>query len=171
MRIKGRDLIMFFQINGEYIPAAYATGFNLDIQAETIGTSSPLTGRWSTLIKRKLSWSGSCSHLVSDIIQEADIYSMLTSTTPVKLCFATVKEHKDVTLEPEGYEIDDKVKWIGEAHITSMSISSNNGEHVTMSCQFVGTGELTQNYAQWILADGTWNMNGVWIDKAKWFAE
>ena len=55
MKLQGKDLIVFYWNGTEFTTLAYATQCELDIHADTVEVSSPLTGKWKTYRKRRVS--------------------------------------------------------------------------------------------------------------------
>lgn len=166
-KLRGNDLIVFFEQGGEWKTLAYATTCEIDIQAETIEIGSPDTGRWVKKKKRRISWSVNSGHLMSNVKQKINLYNYLLSDNPVKISVASVENHTE-RIYPEDYTPDGRYSLIGEALVTRMTITGNRGDFCTLSMSLAGIGELLQKSADWILADGAWNMEGVWIDWEKW---
>lgn len=142
MKLKGNNLIVFFRIDGQWRTLAYATTCELDIQAETITVGSPDTGRWEKKKKRRLGWNGSSAHLMSDIKDEANLFGLLKSDLPVRVCFGSVIDHKSPINSTDNYIKNGKVSLEGDALITRMTITGRRGDCVTLSVSFVGIGEL-----------------------------
>lgn len=166
-KLRGNELIVFFEQGGIWKTLAYATTCEIDIQAETIDVGSPDTGRWVKKKKRRKSWNVSSGHLMSDVKQEVNLYNYLLSDNPVKISVASVESHAE-QVSPGDYIPDGRYSLIGEALVTRMTITGNRGDFCTLSMSLAGVGELLQKSADWILADGAWNMEGMWIDWEKW---
>lgn len=69
MIIHGKNIII--KADGAVIAAA--TSCELDISAEVIKTASPTDGQWQHGIAGRKSWRASCSHLVTDILDPAQM--------------------------------------------------------------------------------------------------
>lgn len=69
MIIHGKDIII--KADGEAIAAAKSC--ELDISAEVIKTASPTDGQWQHGIAGRKSWRATCSHLVTDILDPAQM--------------------------------------------------------------------------------------------------
>ena len=69
MIIHGKDIII--KADGEVIAAAKSC--ELDISAEVIKTASPTDGQWQHGIAGRKSWRATCSHLVTDILNPAQM--------------------------------------------------------------------------------------------------
>lgn len=169
-KLKGKDLIVFFEegnIWKTWKTLAYATTCEIDIQAEVIETGSPDTGKWTNKKKRRISWTITCGHLLSDIIQEVNVFQHLLNDSPVKVILSSVESHNS-PINPLFYSLDGRFSMEGKAYVTRMTITGRNGDFCTLSMTLAGTGELQQKYADWILSTGAWQMKGVWIDWENW---
>ena len=69
MIIHGKDIII--KADGAVIAAA--TSCELDVSADVIKTASPTDGQWQHGIAGRKSWQASCSHLVTDILDPAQM--------------------------------------------------------------------------------------------------
>ena len=63
MKVRGNNIILFYQKNGEWKTIAYGSTCEIDINAGTINVSSPDTGKWVSRKKRKLDWSINAAYL------------------------------------------------------------------------------------------------------------
>ena len=77
MIIHGKDIII--KADGEVIAAA--TSCELDISAEVIKTASPTDGQWQHGIAGRKSWRATCSHLVTDILDPAQMVGVDVTLT------------------------------------------------------------------------------------------
>ena len=77
MIIHGKDIII--KADGEVIAAA--TSCELDISADIIKTASPTDGQWQHGIAGRKSWRASCSHLVTDILDPAQMVGVDVTLT------------------------------------------------------------------------------------------
>jgi TP901-1 family phage major tail protein len=170
MKYDGNDIIVFFQTEDGWRTLAYGTTCEVDINAELIEIASPNTGLWKESIKGQRTWSGSSAHLMSDVKGEVEAYEMLDREEPVMIYIGTVQPHYEAQL-PEDYVQDKKWSMSGKAHVKRVTVTANCGSKVTLSLEFEGTGEPTWHYADWLLASGTYDMEGVWINREKWVNE
>ena len=69
MIIHGKDII----IKADGIAIAAAKSCELDISAEVIKTASPTDGQWQHGIAGRKSWRATCNHLVTDILDPAQM--------------------------------------------------------------------------------------------------
>lgn len=77
MIIHGKDIII--KADGEAIAAAKSC--ELDISADIIKTASPTDGQWQHGIAGRKSWRASCSHLVTDILDPAQMVGVDVTLT------------------------------------------------------------------------------------------
>lgn len=77
MIIHGKDIII--KADGEVIAAAKSC--ELDISAEVIKTASPTDGQWQHGIAGRKSWRASCSNLVTDILDPAQMVGVDVTLT------------------------------------------------------------------------------------------
>ena len=77
MIIHGKNILI--KADGEVIAAA--TSCDLDISAEVIKTASPTAGQWQHGIAGRKSWRASCSHLVTDILDPAQMVGVDVTLT------------------------------------------------------------------------------------------
>ena len=77
MIIHGKDIII--KADGEAIAAAKSC--ELDISAEVIKTASPTDGQWQHGIAGRKSWRATCSHLVTDILDPAQMVGVDVTLT------------------------------------------------------------------------------------------
>ena len=83
MIIHGKDIII--KADGEAIAAA--TSCELDVSADIIKTASPTDGQWQHGIAGRKSWSASCSHLVTDIL---DPVQMVGAAVTLQVCMVNI---------------------------------------------------------------------------------
>ena len=77
MIIHGKDIII--KADGEVIAAAKSC--ELDISAEVIKTASPTDGQWQHGIAGRKSWRATCNHLVTDILDPAQMVGVNVTLT------------------------------------------------------------------------------------------
>ena len=77
MIIHGKDIII--KADGEVIAAAKSC--ELDISAEVIKTASPTDGQWQHGIAGRKSWRATCNHLVTDILDPAQMVGVDVTLT------------------------------------------------------------------------------------------
>lgn len=77
MIIHGKNIII--KANG--IAIAAAKSCELDVSADIIKTASPTDGQWQHGIAGRKSWRASCSHLVTDILDPAQMVGVDVTLT------------------------------------------------------------------------------------------
>lgn len=167
MKLRGNNLIVFFDVGGVWKTLAYATTCEIDINAQTIETSSPDTGKWVTRKKRKRDWQLSSGHLLFATEQEVDFFDLLESDQTIKLCFATVEKHPGI-IDCDNYKKDGRFELVGDAYVTRLTITGRKGDMITSSATFQGNGKLEQKWAPWVFVDGKWDASGVWRKDGVW---
>lgn len=140
-KVKGNDLILFVQKDGEYKAIAYSTTCEIDMQADTIDIGSPDTGQWKRRKKRRKSWNVSSGHLVSSKKQTSEIFNFFLNDEPVAMMLGTVAPHAE-TMSADDYTPDGRLQMSGEALLTRVTITARKGDYVTMSVELTGSGEL-----------------------------
>ena len=140
MKLQGKDLIVFYWNGTEFTTLAYATQCELDIHADTVEVSSPLTGKWKTYRKRRVSWSMSNAKLLSRL-SEGDLASAIASTATVRVVIGSVA-HTNDDREVADYIPSGDVGYVGDALLVRGTITGSNGDTCTLSLELQGNGEL-----------------------------
>ena len=138
--ILGTDLMLFV----DNVALGAATSCKLAISANALETSSKDNGKWTSKQASKLSWNCSSENLF--IMED---YSKLVDTmiarTPVTIHFSTVSNADSDTGVPEtGWAKADN-GYYGQAIITSIDATANDGDNATYSVSLEGTGALQKN--------------------------
>lgn len=167
MKLRGNDLIVFFEQDGEWKTLAYGTTCEIDITADTMTVGSPYTGRWEKKKKRRKSWRVSCGHLLSDAVQDINFFNLLTGDDPVLVNVASVLPHT-TPIFPSEYTLDRRISIKGYALVTRVTITGRRGDFCTLSMELSGSGELKMHMSDWILENGIWDMSGEWYDDGIW---
>ena len=113
MIIHGKDIII--KADGEVIAAAKSC--ELDISAEVIKTASPTDGQWQHGIAGRKSWRATCNHLVTDILDPAQMVGV------------------DVTLTINTVNIGLPIQYILQASPTVESVSGTQIDFVVWDDQ------------------------------------
>lgn len=166
-KIKANDLIVMYMVDGVWKAIAFATSCEIDVSADTIEISSPTTGRWKTYKKRKRTWRISTAYLKGNVKKTPDLFELLDSDEPIKICFTTVEAHPDIIKATE-YKKDGRYELTGEALVVRVTESARKGDMVTLSAELQGNGPLEQVWADWVFRDGKWSDKGVWLDDGVW---
>ena len=69
------------------VAIAAAKSCDVNIQANTIKTASPIDGSWENSTPGRKSWSASCSHLVTDIL---DPVQMVGAAVTLQVCMVNI---------------------------------------------------------------------------------
>lgn len=166
-KIRGNDLILMYDVDGKWKAIAFGTTCEIDINAEVIEVSSPDTGKWVKVKKRKLSWSVSTAHLMGNVKKTPDLLDMLQSDEAIKICIGSVEAHPN-QIDHTEYALDGRYAITGYAQIVRATITARKGDMVTISAELRGDGALKQAWASWVLVDGAWTNKGVWNDEGIW---
>ena len=135
--ILGSDLMLFK--DGKAI--ACATSCKLDIQANTLETSSKDNGRWTSKQGGKLSWSATSDNLLV-MSEYKSLVDAMIAREAVQLEFDVVSKANDDGVPTEGWTFDANNGYKGNAIITSISLTASDGDNATYSVSFEGTGAL-----------------------------
>ena len=52
-KVRANDLIVMYRVSGVWKAIAFATSCEIDISADMIETSSSVTGKWKTFVKKE----------------------------------------------------------------------------------------------------------------------
>lgn len=66
MIIKGKDILLYVQIDGELVEFGFSTECSLNISTDFVETSSFATGTAKSVRPGRYSWSANCSCLIDD---------------------------------------------------------------------------------------------------------
>ena len=140
--IRGDEFFLYVQTSGNtYAPVAYATSASISISQETLDCSNKMSGVWSNALAGKLSWTVSTSALMSyKNTGYSYFYDKMVARTPFLIKFGQVTD-----LSAEDFDADDtKTYYTGQAYLTSLNLSSDNGSVASFDVEFQGDGALTQ---------------------------
>lgn len=166
-KIRANDLIVMYKVANAWKAIAFGTSCEIDISADTIETSSPISGAWKTYKKRKKGWKLSTAHLKGNVKKTPDLFELLENDEPVQVCFSTVEAHPGIIKHTE-YKQDGRYMLTGEALVVRLTETARKGDMVTMSAELQGTGKLEQVWADWVFQNGAWSNKGVWMDEGVW---
>lgn len=143
----GGDMMTFISSGATKLPLAFSTSAKLDMNKKLRDISSKDSGNSEeyTGVGARLGWTAS-----SDGFMAYTSGSTLTGTTPMDVMFNYFKAGQPVnfvfgckTGNAPGWTVNSSVKaFTGQVLIENISISSNDGENVTYSVNFRGTGDL-----------------------------
>lgn len=130
---------------------AMATSLSVEISADATDISSKDSGRWSSSLLGKISWTASASNLFT-VADYSKLIDVMVANTPIEIVFATVKNYDTVTsgdTDSEGMFSNTPTVWEsnddmyhGKVIVTSISLSANNGEVASYDVSFTGVGAL-----------------------------
>ena len=130
---------------------AMATSLSVEISADATDISSKDSGRWSSSLLGKISWTASASNLFT-VADYSKLIDVMVANTPIEIVFATVKNYDTVTsgtTDSEGMFTNTPTVWEsnddmyhGKVIVNSISLSANNGEVSTYDVSFTGVGAL-----------------------------
>lgn len=130
---------------------AMATSLSVEISADATDISSKDSGRWSSSLLGKISWTASASNLFT-VADYSKLIDVMVANTPIEIVFATVKNYDTVTsgsTDSEGMFTNTPTVWEsnddmyhGKVIVNSISLSANNGEVATYDVSFTGVGPL-----------------------------
>jgi hypothetical protein len=143
--IKGGNLMVF--LSDKSIPLA--TNHTLRISGETNDTSNKdvSAGMWAASTLKTLSWEVTTDNLYS-IKGVQDLFDVLLNAQPVPIAFTTKTQIDDDPLPGTGTWTPDKTieaYFHGNAILTSLEMTAQNGENATFSATFQGVGALSRD--------------------------
>ena len=137
----GNDILLYLQLQDEtYVPIAYSTSSELQIQSDNVGTSNKESGIFSDSQQRRISWTVRTSTLIVD-----------TSKTNVPFWFSLMKErtllnirigHCQKWTEFNFDQDTTKASYEGTVYVTNLSVNLDNGSAAQLTVDLVGVGEL-----------------------------
>lgn len=149
--IEGSDLMLFVSGASGYRSVAFATNHTLNISTSVSDTSNKDVGAglWSSTAVRQLSYTISTENLYS-IGAYDKLFDAMIAKTPLKVCFAP-KNASEATAEgnapASGWTPDAAsaaTHYEGEAVITSLNVTAQNGDNATFTAELAGVGALTK---------------------------
>lgn len=157
MTINGQDLMVFVNDGSSYKAIAFATNHTLDVSMEQIDSSTKDNGNgyWSNSEPGMMSWSMTTENLMSDSGENGydynALFSLMLERKTVKVVFGLqgnnqsfdIKDENSFNAPSTGWTPDETNCYVGEAYITSLSVTATNGEKATYNATFTGAGSLT----------------------------
>ena len=142
-KVRANDLIVMYRVSGIWKAIAFATSCEIDISADMIETSSAVTGKWKTFVKKEKGWRISTAHLKGNVKKSPDLFELLESDDPIQVCLSTVEAHPGIISHTE-YKQDGRYQLTGSALVVRLTETARKGDMVTMSVELQGTGSLQQ---------------------------
>lgn len=148
MYLLGQNIQLY--VGGETI--AYAKSSNIDVNVETVDVSNKDFGGFQAVEAGLVTWTMSSENLVASKRSGKgfdDLMLLMLKKEPVDVIFGVkdnVVNRNDEYTVPEtgGWPAPTKGGWKGKALITSLSMSTPNGEQSTMSVTLTGCSTLSQ---------------------------
>lgn len=152
--IQGDNLLLYLVSSGMVL--AYATSCSLQVDADTIDTSSKFSCKWRSNMGGKAGYTISADALYANLSGD---------TANIALSFDTLIEHMVLgdqidwyigeevetndTCEENAHTLDtSKTYYNGKAVVTSCSLEAGNNEIASCSITLTGAGEILKNGAQ-----------------------
>ena len=138
--IKGQNLRVM--VGGKCIAMATSCQFHIGTSLESSSTKDS-TGDWDEQEVTGLNWDASTDSLVTLVDNgtngelPADLMSLIINKTLVTLTFDTTAGTNNRTGQ------NSAIKRSGQAYLTDYSLSAQNRQNSTLSCQFSGSGPLS----------------------------
>lgn len=140
--IRGDEFFLYVKTSGDtYQPVAYATSASISLSQESLDCSNKMSGVWSNALAGKLSWTVSTSALMSyKSTGYSYFYDKMIQRTPFLIKFGQVTD-----LTTGDFTSDDtKAYYTGNAYLTSLNLTSDNGSVASFDVEFQGDGALTK---------------------------
>ena len=138
--IKGQNLRVM--VGGKCIAMATSCTFHIGTQLESCASKDSV-GDWDEQEVTGLNWDAQTDSLVTLTDNgtngelPTDLMSLIINKTLVTLTFDTTAGTNNRTAQ------NSAIKRSGQAYLTDYSISAQNRQNSTLSCQFTGTGPLS----------------------------
>ena len=124
------------------IPLATSHTLRISSDTQDVSNKDVASGKWAANEVGQMSWEATTENLYCENGGQW-LFEMMTSGNRVNLVFAQKDEADGTELPQTGsWTPKDDTGWQGEAIITSLEITAQNGENATLSATFTGYGEL-----------------------------
>lgn len=147
------DSFLLYLTSGKTV-VAYATSCSLQVDSETIDTSSKFSCKWASNMGGKASYTISADALYCQEVDEADgvsfdtLLKYMVSGEQIDWYMGEEKPHTG-TCETNTHELDTtKTYYNGKAVVTSVSLEAGNNEIASCSITLTGAGEIQINGAK-----------------------
>ena len=148
--IKGGNMMVFAAENTtpgalaepKSIPLATSHTLRISSDTQDVSNKDVASGKWAANEVGQMSWEATTENLYCENGGQW-LFEMMTSGNRVNLVFAQKDEADGTELPQTGsWTPKDDTGWQGDAIITSLEITAQNGENATLSATFTGYGEL-----------------------------
>lgn len=144
------DSFLLYLTSGKTV-LAYATSCSLQVDSETIDTSSKFSCKWQSNMGGKASYSISADALYcsnADGISFDKLLEFMVQGEQIEWYMGEETEHEG-SCETNPHTLDTtKTYYNGKAVVTSVSLEAGNNEIATCSITLTGAGEIQKNGAQ-----------------------
>lgn len=144
------DSFLLYLTSGKTV-LAYATSCSLQVDSETIDTSSKFSCKWQSNMGGKASYSISADALYcsnADGISFDKLLEFMVQGEQIEWYMGEETEHEG-SCETNPHILDTtKTYYNGKAVVTSVSLEAGNNEIATCSITLTGAGEIQKNGAQ-----------------------
>ena len=144
------DNLLLYLTSGKTV-VAYATSCSLQVDADTIDTSSKFSCKWQSNMGGKAGYTLSADALYaqgSDGISFDTLLEMMVSGEQVEWYMGEEVAHSG-SCETNPHTLDtSKTYYNGKAVVTSCSLEAGNNEIASCSITMTGAGEIQKNGAQ-----------------------
>lgn len=145
------DNLLLYLTSGQTV-VAYATSCSLQVDSETIDTSSKFSCKWASNMGGKASYTISADALYCQDVEGAisfdKLLEFMVKGEQIEWYMGEEKEWTG-SCETNTHELDDtKTYYNGKAVVTSVSLNAGNNEIASCSISLTGAGEIQINGAQ-----------------------
>jgi predicted secreted protein len=141
--INGDDLLLYLT-SGQTV-VAYATSVSVQVDSETIDTSSKFSCRWASNIGGRASYTISADALYCDAAEGISfdkLLEMMVEGEPVEWYIGEEQAHTG-TCDTNPHTLDTTKRYYnGRAIVTSVSLEAGNNEIASCSISMTGEGEI-----------------------------
>lgn len=146
--INGDNLLLYLTSANTVV--AYATSVSLQVDSESIDTSSKFSCRWQQNMNGKSSYSISCDALYCNNASGLSFDQLLSMQIAGEQVEWVIGEEEDFTgdCESNPHALDKtKPYYTGKAVVTSVSLSAGSNEMASCSATLTGAGEIQKKTA------------------------
>ena len=144
--INGDDLLLYLT-SGQTV-VAYATSVSVQVDSETIDTSSKFSCRWASNIGGRASYTISADALYCDAAEGISfdkLLEMMVEGEPIEWYIGEEQAHTG-TCDTNPHTLDTSKRYYnGRAIVTSVSLEAGNNEIASCSISMTGEGEIQMN--------------------------
>lgn len=141
--INGDDLLLYLTTGQTVV--AYATSVSVQVDSETIDTSSKFSCRWASNIGGRASYTISADALYCDAAEGISfdkLLEMMVEGEPIEWYIGEEQEHTG-SCDTNPHTLDTTKRYYnGRAIVTSVSLEAGNNEIASCSISMTGEGEI-----------------------------